>query len=58
MFELMQNLLVAAWYGQPSEDTTDVVPDEAVVGSVGDRLHRDLDACFQVIHDQISERKQ
>ncbi|SUU88139.1 hypothetical protein EDC40_104270 [Aminobacter aminovorans] len=58
MYELMQNLLVAAWYGQPSEHATDAVPDEPAVGSVGDRLHRDLDACFQAIHEQISERKQ
>lgn len=58
MYELMQSLLVAAWYGQPSEDAIDAAPDEAAACSVGERLHRDLDACFQAIHEQISERKQ
>ncbi|MDR7221637.1 hypothetical protein [Aminobacter aminovorans] len=58
MYELLQNLLVAAWYGQPAEDARDAVPDEVAASGAGERLHRDLDACFQAIHEQISERKQ
>lgn len=57
MYELMQNLLVAAWYGQPAESADETSPDEAAAGEASERLHRDLDACFQAIHEQISERQ-
>lgn len=57
MYELVQNLLSAAWYGQPGDGPSDK-PAEAVADAaaeVSERLHRDLDACFQAIHDQLSE---
>ncbi|QOF69810.1 hypothetical protein IG197_18395 [Aminobacter sp. SR38] len=58
MYELLQNLLVTAWYGQPAGDADDVAQDDVTADGAGERLHRDLDACFQVIHEQISGRKQ
>jgi hypothetical protein len=58
MYELLQNLLVTAWYGQPAGDADEVAQEDVTAGGAGERLHRDLDACFQVIHEQISERKQ
>ncbi|BBD39924.1 hypothetical protein N7E70_007025 [Aminobacter sp. NyZ550] len=57
MYELLQNLLAATWYGQPAEGVGDALPDEAATGGVSERLHSDLDTCFQAIHEQISERE-
>jgi len=56
MYELLQNLLVMAWNGPPADDAGDVGSEEAAAGA-GERLHRDLDACFQAIQAQISERE-
>lgn len=58
MYELLQDLLVTAWYGQPADDANDAAPENVTAGGAGERLRRDLDACFQAIHEQISERKQ
>lgn len=54
MFELLQNLLAAAFYDRPADDAHDTPLDDAAVTTANERLHRDLDACFQAIHDQIA----
>ncbi|MDH4987729.1 hypothetical protein QEZ47_19830 [Aminobacter anthyllidis] len=57
MYEFLQNFLASAWHGLPAA-TNDPVLDVVTAGDVSERLHRDLDACFQAIHEQISEPKQ
>jgi hypothetical protein len=57
MYQFLQNFLASAWHGQPA-DANDPVLDVVTAGDVSERLHRDLDACFQAIHEQISEPKQ
>ncbi|WP_156381198.1 hypothetical protein [Aminobacter sp. DSM 101952] len=53
MFELLQNLLAAAFPGKPADEAHDAALDEVTAAS--ERLHRDLDTCFQAIQDQISD---
>ncbi len=57
MYQFLQNFLASAWHGQPA-DANDPVLDVVTAGDASERLHRDLDACFQAIHEQISEPKQ
>ncbi|CAI2932792.1 hypothetical protein [Aminobacter niigataensis] len=54
MFELLQNLLAAAFHGKPADEARDGVLEDVTGSAASERLHRDLDTCFQAIHEQIA----
>lgn len=54
MFELLQNLLAAAFLGKPAAQARDAALEDVTGSTASERLHRDLDTCFQAIHEQIS----